>query len=222
VALREEAGQGVVSVLDSGMGMDRETLELLFEPFNQADSGIDRSRGGLGLGLALVRRLVEMHGGTVQAHSKGVNMGTRIDIRLPLAEQRDASADPAAGGTPGRPRRCLVIEDNLDAAESMGLLLELSGHAVEIAHDGQQGLEAARRFHPDVVLCDIGLPGGLDGYEVARRMRQDPEIQGVRLIALTGYGQEEDQRRAREAGFDIHLTKPADPEKLERLLADLT
>jgi PAS domain S-box-containing protein len=217
---REEAGQALVSVLDTGMGMDRETLERLFEPFNQADSGIDRSRGGLGLGLALVRRLVEMHGGTVQAHSKGVNMGTRIDIRLPLAEQREAST-AAAGSAPVGPRRCLVIEDNLDAAESMGLLLELSGHAVEIAHDGQRGLEAARRFHPDVVLCDIGLPGGLDGYEVARQMRQDPALQGVRLIALTGYGQEDDQRRAREAGFDIHLTKPADPEKLERLLADL-
>jgi CheY-like chemotaxis protein len=114
-----------------------------------------------------------------------------------------------------------VIEDNLDAAESMGLLLELSGHKVEIAHDGPQGLEAARRFRPDIVLCDIGLPGGVDGYEVARRMRQDPDLCGMRLIALTGYGQEEDQRRAREAGFDVHLTKPADPMVLERLLAEL-
>ena len=119
------------------------------------------------------------------------------------------------------PRRCLVIEDNLDAAESMGLLLELSGHQVEIAHDGRKGLEAARRFRPEVVLCDIGLPDGLDGYEVARQMRQDQALDGVKLIALTGYGQEEDQRRAREAGFDVHLTKPADPERLERLLADL-
>jgi two-component system CheB/CheR fusion protein len=218
---RDEAGQALVSVLDTGVGMDRQTLELLFEPFNQADGGIDRSRGGLGLGLALVRRLLEMHGGTVQAHSEGVGMGTRIDIRLPLAEQRETSAAPAAGPASSGPRRCLVIEDNLDAAESMGLLLELSGHKVEIAHDGRQGLEAARRFQPDVVLCDIGLPGGLDGYEVARRMRQDPELGGVRLIALTGYGQEEDQRRAHEAGFDVHLTKPADPERLERLLAEL-
>lgn len=118
------------------------------------------------------------------------------------------------------PRRCLVIEDNADAAESMGLLLELSGHEVEIAHDGKQGLEAAKRFLPDVVLCDIGLPGGLDGYEVARRMREDPALGRTKLIALSGYGQEEDQRRAREAGFDVHLTKPADPVALERLLAE--
>ena len=120
-----------------------------------------------------------------------------------------------------RPRRCLVIEDNPDAAETLGLLLELYGHEVRIAHDGQEGLEAARAFLPEVVLCDIGLPNGLDGYEVARRMRQDPTLRGMSLVALTGYGQEEDQRRAREAGFDVHLTKPADPEKLERLLADL-
>jgi two-component system CheB/CheR fusion protein len=221
VALRHEDGQALVTIVDTGMGMEREMLELLFEPFNQADSGIDRSRGGLGLGLALVRRLVEMHGGTVQAHSKGVNMGTRIDIRLPLEEQRDAATGPAAGTAPAGPLRCLVIEDNLDAAESMGLLLELSGHQVEIAHDGFKGIEAARRFRPQVVLCDIGLPGGLDGYEVARRMREDPDLAGVKLIALTGYGQEEDQRRAREAGFDVHLTKPAEPAVLERLLAEL-
>jgi CheY-like chemotaxis protein len=149
-------------------------------------------------------------------------MGARIDIRLPLENQREVPQASAAGTASGGPRRCLVIEDNLDAAESMGLLLELSGHQVEIAHDGRQGLEAARRFRPDVVLCDIGLPGGLDGYEVARRMRQDPALSGIRLIALTGYGQEEDQRRAREAGFDVHLTKPADPERLERLLAGLS
>jgi CheY-like chemotaxis protein len=161
-----------------------------------------------------------MHGGTVQAHSKGANMGTRIDIRLPLEEPREASPAPAGSTARSRPRRCLVIEDNPDSAESMGLLLELSGHEVEIAHDGRQGLEAARRFLPDVVLCDIGLPGGMDGYEVARQMRQDPGLSGARLIALTGYGQEEDQRRARKAGFDVHLTKPADPATLERLLAD--
>jgi two-component system CheB/CheR fusion protein len=220
-SLRAEGRQAVVSVVDTGMGMDREMLELLFEPFNQADTSIDRSRGGLGLGLALVRRLVEMHGGTVQAHSKGVNMGTRIDIRLPREEQRETSTAPAAGTSPVGPRRCLVIEDNLDAAESMGLLLELSGHKVELAHDGRQGLEAARRFRPEVVLCDIGLPGGMDGYEVARQMRQDPALSGARLIALTGYGQEEDQRRALEAGFDVHLTKPADPVTLERLLTGL-
>ena len=220
VSLREQEGQALVSVVDTGVGMGPEALETLFEPFSQVDAGIDRSRGGLGLGLALVRRLVEMHGGTVAAHSQGANMGTRIDIHLPLEERRETAAPPPAAKAPAGPRRCLLIEDNLDAAESMGLLLELSGHEVRIAHDGFQGLEAARRFQPDVVLCDIGLPGGLDGYEVARRMRQDSDLAGVRLIALTGYGQEEDQRRALEAGFDVHLTKPADPVTLERILAD--
>jgi two-component system CheB/CheR fusion protein len=220
VSIRVEAGQAVVSVLDSGVGISQETLALLFQPFHQADAGIDRGRGGLGLGLALVKRLVEMHDGSVEVHSKGVNMGTRIDIRLPLEDQREGSTDPDASTVPGRPRRCLVIEDNADAAESMGLLLEMSGHEVEIAHDGRQGLEAAKRFLPDVVLCDIGLPGGLDGYEVARRMREDPALGRTKLIALTGYGQEEDQRRAREAGFDVHLTKPADPVALGRLLSE--
>jgi two-component system CheB/CheR fusion protein len=219
--LEEEGRSALISISDSGVGMDGQALEMLFEPFKQVDTGIDRSRGGLGLGLALVRRLVEMHGGTVQAHSKGVNMGTRIDIRLPLEERREGAAAPAPRPAPAGPRRCLVIEDNLDAAESMGLLLELSGHQVEIAHDGMKGLEAARRFRPDVVLCDIGLPNGVDGYEVARRIREDPDLAGMKLIALTGYGQEEDQRRALEAGFDVHLTKPADPVKLERLLADM-
>jgi len=127
--------------------------------------------------------------------------------------------DPAIIGR--RPRRCLLIEDNPDAAESMGLLLELSGHQVEIAHDGRQGLAAARRFLPEIVLCDIGLPGGMDGYEVARQMRGDPALRGASLIALTGYGQDDDQRRAAEAGFDVHLTKPADPDALERLLREL-
>lgn len=149
-------------------------------------------------------------------------MGTRIDIRLPLEERRESAAAPAGDPVPAGPRRCLVIEDNLDAAESMGLLLELSGHQVEIAHDGYKGLEVARRFRPEVVLCDIGLPGGMTGYDVARRMREEPDLAGAKLIALTGYGQEEDQRRAREAGFDVHLTKPADPVVLERLLADLS
>jgi CheY-like chemotaxis protein len=127
--------------------------------------------------------------------------------------------DPTVIGR--RSRRCLLIEDNRDAAESMGLLLELSGHRVEIAYDGPQGLEKARQFLPEVVLCDIGLPGGMDGYEVARQLRSDPVLRKASLIALTGYGQEEDQRRAQEAGFDVHLTKPSDPNALERLLAEL-
>jgi two-component system, sensor histidine kinase len=202
--------------------MDPETMERLFEPFSQADSGIDRSRGGMGLGLALVKRLVELHGGTAAAHSRGLGQGTRVELRIPLQQGRDEPSAPMPRREDRRrARRCLVIEDNADAAETMGLLLELYGHEVRIARDGREGLEAARRFLPEVVLCDIGLPDGMDGYEVARRMRQDPALGGASLVALTGYGQEEDQRRAREAGFDVHLTKPADPERLERLLAEL-
>ena len=222
VAVRAEDGQAVVSVRDTGMGMDPETLGRLFEPFSQADSGIDRSRGGLGLGLALVKRLVELHGGTASVHSEGLGRGSRVELRIPLQEGRDEPSPPVQGPeNRRRARRCLLIEDNADAAETMGLLLELYGHEVRIARDGREGLEAARSFLPEVVLCDIGLPDGLDGYEVARRMRQDPVLHGMSLVALTGYGQEEDQRRAREAGFDVHLTKPAEPEKLQRLLAEL-
>ncbi len=220
VSLCEEGQQALLSIEDSGVGMEEATLALLFEPFSQAEGGIDRSQGGLGLGLALVKQLVKMHGGTVEAHSQGAHMGTRIDVRIPLDHHFEAPPVPIEERAESRGRRCLVIEDNADAAESMGLLLELSGHQVEIAADGRQGLETARRFRPDVVLCDIGLPGGMDGYEVARQMREDPLLSQARLIALTGYGQEEDRRRAREAGFDIHLTKPADPVMLGRLLAD--
>ena len=221
VTVREEEGQAVVSVRDTGLGMDEKTLERLFEPFSQAEAGIDRGRGGLGLGLALVKRLVELHGGTAAVRSAGMGQGTEAEIRLPLAGPREAPPPEPAAEPVRRSRRCLLIEDNADAAESMGMLLELSGHEVRIAHNGLTGLEAARSFRPDVVLCDIGLPGGVDGYEVARRMRQDPALRGASLVALTGYGQEDDQRRAREAGFDVHLTKPADPERLKRLLGEL-
>jgi two-component system CheB/CheR fusion protein len=215
----EPEGTAVVAVRDTGVGIDLEVLGRLFEPFSQAPPGIDRSRGGLGLGLALVRRLVELHGGTVEASSGGSGRGAEIRLRLPVVEAPAESAEDEVEPRPGQPRRCLIIEDSVDAAESMALLLQLKGHEVEVAHDGQEGLEKACLFRPHVVLCDIGLPGALDGYAVARAFRDDPGLRSVRLIALTGYGQEEDQRRAREAGFDVHLTKPADPEILQRLLA---
>ncbi len=214
------AGTAVVTVEDTGIGIEPEVLERLFEPFSQAPPGIDRSRGGLGLGLALVRRLLELHGGAVEASSGGSGRGTEIRLRLPLGPAPDASSGSARELPVGQPRRCLVIEDSVDAAESMALLLQLWGHEVVVAHDGQEGLEKARQLRPHVVLCDIGLPGALDGYAVARAFRDDPDLRCVRLIALTGYGQEEDQRRAREAGFDFHLTKPADPDILQGLLVD--
>jgi len=216
----EPEGNAVVAVEDTGIGIELEVLGRLFEPFSQAPPGIDRSRGGLGLGLALVRRLVELHGGAVEAVSGGSGQGTEIRLRLPTVEPPAASPAGAEEPATGEPRRCLIIEDSVDAAESMALLLQLHGHEVAVAHAGQEGLDKARQLRPHVVLCDIGLPGSLDGYAVARAFREDPQLRSSRLIALTGYGQEEDQRRARDAGFDLHLTKPADPEILQRLLVE--
>ena len=224
VALREEPDRGaaVLTVRDTGIGMEPELLARIFEPFSQADGSLDRSRGGLGLGLALVKALVELHGGSVDAESPGPGRGTEIALRLPLAQGEEgtpASLDSPEAGA-GSSRRCLVIEDNVDAAESLGLLLRLAGHESEVAFDAEEGLEKARRLRPEIVLCDIGLPGRMDGYAVARAFRADPELRAAFLIALTGYGQEEDRRRALDAGFDTHLTKPADIDVLRRLLAE--
>ena len=161
-----------------------------------------------------------MHGGVVEAESPGPGGGTEVTLRLPLAgagtSEEATMADAAPGGA--RARRCLIIEDNVDAAESLSLLLQLTGHEADVAFDGSAGLEKARASRPEVVLCDIGLPGHLDGYGVARAFRADPELRSAFLIALTGYGQEEDRRRALDAGFDAHLTKPADLDTLRRLL----
>jgi PAS domain S-box-containing protein len=221
VRLQAEAGgtEAVLGVRDTGIGMDADMLRRLFEPFSQADRSIDRSRGGLGLGLALVKGLVELHGGSVRASSPGPGQGSEFIVRVPLSR----ATQWEAGAMSDRPwwvksLRVLVIEDNWDAAESLRLLLELSGHEVVVTHNGAAGVEAARRQQPDVVLCDIGLPGGMDGYAVARALRADPEQSVATLIAVSGYGQEEDQRRARQAGFDRHLTKPVDPQVLAHLL----
>jgi CheY-like chemotaxis protein len=212
----------LLAVRDTGIGMEADVLARVFEAFSQADRSLDRSRGGLGLGLALVKGLVELHGGEVRVASEGAGRGTELTIRLPLLSQT-APARPAAAAA--RAARCshriLVVEDNVDAAESMRTLLKLIGHQVEVAHTGVEGLEAARRFLPRVVLCDIGLPGGMDGYAVARALRAEPALVSAFVIATTGYGQLEDQRRSREAGFDAHLTKPVDFAELQRMLAAL-
>jgi PAS domain S-box-containing protein len=208
-----------IVVEDTGIGIAPEMLGNLFETFSQADRTLARSRGGLGLGLALVKGLMDLHGGEVEAGSEGLGRGSRFTLRLPLAAAQEAPREEAAppAGANGS-RRVLIIEDNADAAESLQMLLELSGFEVTTAADGTSGLATARRFQPDVVLCDIGLPGGLDGYGVARELRADSAFQSVRLIALTGYGQAEDQRRAYAEGFDLHLTKPVDPVLLKDLL----
>ncbi|WP_437669303.1 hybrid sensor histidine kinase/response regulator [Sorangium sp. So ce131] len=224
---RAPDGRGAVSVevADTGIGMEPAILERIFEPFAQAEQGPGASRGGLGLGLALVKGVVELHGGSARAASAGVGRGAAITITLPLGspvERGEGAPGPAVaarGG--GGARRILIIEDNVDAADSLRLLLERRGHAVSVAHSGADGVTAARLSAPDVILCDIGLPGVLNGYGVVRALRAEGGMTGTSIVALTGYGQEDDRRRAHAAGFDAHVTKPVTPATLERLLAEL-
>ncbi len=223
LAVGVEGDQAVVRVADRGIGLAPEMLETIFQPFAQADTSLDRPRGGLGLGLAVVRGLVEQHGGTITAHSAGLGRGAEFVVRLPLAAGAAASASsaPAPSGAPGVPaRRIVLVEDYADAREALRMLLALEGHSVETAADGAEGVALIARLQPDVALVDIGLPG-LDGYEVARQVRATPAGKRVYLIAATGYGQAYDRRQAMEAGFDLHLVKPIDVEELSRALADL-
>jgi two-component system CheB/CheR fusion protein len=216
VTLRQEGETAVLRVRDTGAGITPAMLGGLFKPFAQADRTLDRSMGGLGLGLALVRGVVELHGGEVTAHSDGVGKGAEFTLRLPAQPEPAPSAPPKLVRA-HRASRVLVIEDNEDAAESLKVALELSGHEVALAFDGPQGLEEARSFRPEVVLCDIGLPG-MDGYEVARALRADDDLRDIPLVALSGYALPEDLERARAAGFDEHVAKPADLDALERIL----
>jgi PAS domain S-box-containing protein len=204
-------------VRDCGVGIAPALLERIFEPFTQVDETLDHSRGGLGLGLALVKGLVELHGGTVCARSEGTGCGAEFIVSLPLVTAA-AAARPSHTPAPVRARRVLIIEDNRDAAAMLHEALQLEQHLVAVAFDGADGLAQAHAFHPDVVVCDVGLPG-MDGYEVARAIRRDPALDTVFLVALTGYALPEDQRRAAEAGFDRHLAKPVSVEELEAVLA---
>jgi signal transduction histidine kinase/CheY-like chemotaxis protein len=216
------AGVAVLTVRDSGIGMEPDMLKRVFEPFTQAERTIDRSRGGLGLGLALVKGLVDLHGGEVWASSGGAGCGSEFTIQLSLAhEPRSVTNSIEPGVSVTERRRVLIIEDNLAAARSLRMFLTETGHAVEIAHNGRDGVQVARRFRPEIVLCDIGLPG-LDGYAVARALRQEPGLYGVYLIAVSGYGQNTDKRRASEEGFNAYLTKPIDFKELKRLLRNAT
>ena len=219
VAADPDGERVAMRVRDTGIGMDGETLNRLFEPFVQADRSLERSRGGLGLGLSVVRSMVELHDGTVEASSLGPGRGAEFTIRLPrihppVSAQGIESAPIRSRG----PQKVLVIEDNIDAAETLDTLLQLWGHTVAIAHGGAEGIALAKDFEPDVVLCDIGLPDGLDGYAVARELRARATGGPPYLVALTGYGQDEDQRLAAAAGFDRHLVKPVDHDLLEKLL----
>jgi signal transduction histidine kinase len=223
VSINGSGGTAVVTVRDNGVGIPRTLLPHVFNLMARTERSPDRPQGGLGIGLTLVKHLVEEHGGTVEAHSAGAGRGSEFVVRLPMtptsADRRRASqSDAAPRKTIDNPhaKRVLVIDDNVYAAEGLARLLRLDGHSVDVAYDGTGGLNAALARRPDVIFLDIGLPG-LDGYAVARKMR-DAGLNGVKLVALTGYGKDDDRRRARAAGFDEYLVKPAEPTELRRLL----
>jgi CheY-like chemotaxis protein len=220
VTAEREGGEAVIHVRDTGIGISAEMLPRIFKLFDQADRSLDRSQGGLGIGLTLVKQLAEMHGGTVQASSEGVGKGSQFEVRLPALPpvKRPQEEPPVEKVVPnGQSLKILVVDDNMDAAETLSHLLDLWGHSVITAYDGMTALEEAEAFHPDYVLLDIGLPG-MDGYQVAERLRQRKEFEGTRLVAVSGYGLGENRRRSEEAGFDHHLTKPVDPDVLLGLL----
>jgi PAS domain S-box-containing protein len=215
-----EAGHGVVRVVDQGVGIPPEMLPSIFELFVQADTGPARERGGIGVGLTVAKMIAVLHGGSIDVRSEGLGRGAEFTVRLPLLPQRARSEGveaASAGASLIARRRILVVDDNADAAASLALLLRFSGHEVHVAQDGEAALRLAETARPDVVLLDVGMPG-LDGYEVARRLRERPDTKDLVIIAVTGYGAEGDRRRARAAGFDHHLTKPVDVASVEDLM----
>ncbi len=223
VRVRRGAGMAEVAVADTGIGIAADHLKTVFEMFEQVDGVGVRTHGGLGIGLTVVKSLVEMHGGTIEARSDGPGRGAEFVVRLPLAPARVEPVDNRAAAPAARvdSLRVLVLDDNVDAAETLTLVLQLHGHMATTVHDGESAVEAFRRERPEVALLDIGLPG-ISGYEVARRIRALPGGAEAVLVAVTGWGQEEDRRRTREAGFDAHLTKPVDYDNLAALLDKLT
>jgi CheY-like chemotaxis protein len=206
-----------LSIQDDGVGISADVLGRLFTPFTQAPQSLERTRGGLGLGLAMAKGLIELHGGSVEARSSGAGRGSTFIVRLPLAGA-PASEASSTVRTTAEFRRLLIVDDNHDAADTLRDLLALEGHEGHVAYDGPTALALARELHPEVVLCDIGLPD-MDGYEVARRMRADRALRSAHLVALTGYASAEDRRRSLAAGFDRHIAKPPDPDELARILA---
>lgn len=216
VHVQLQGAEIAIDVRDNGGGIAPELLPHVFDLFVQSERALDRSQGGLGIGLSVVQHLIERHGGSVSAASEGIGLGSTFTIRLPLLERPpEAPVSPAA--TPGPRRRVLVVDDDADAGDSIAMLLRLNGHEVEVAYSALSGLEAASRIAPDVILLDIGLPR-MNGYEIARRLRSDETLRATRLLALSGFGRAEDRERSRAAGFDDHLVKPASVEALERAL----
>jgi PAS domain S-box-containing protein len=213
----------VIRVRDSGVGIEPLMLPRVFDLFVQAERRMELSAGGVGIGLSLVKKLVELHGGHVEANSAGPGRGSEFIVALPAVEPNTdelaSRAHEPEATQPRAPLRVLLVDDNADSADGLAMLLDLQGHETRVAYDGESALETARRFRPHAALLDIGMPS-MDGYELARRMRAQPETKDTMLVAMTGWGQEEDLVRGREAGFAHHLVKPFDPEAVERLLAD--
>jgi CheY-like chemotaxis protein len=209
----------VVTVKDDGAGIPADKLDSIFDMFMQVDRTAERSQGGLGIGLTLVKRLAEMHGGSIAAQSAGEGQGSEFIVRLPILRTRAgiSPVDGDAADIPSAKRRILIVDDNKDSADSLALLLEITGNKTYMAHDGVEAVEAIEKHRPEVVLLDIGLPR-LDGHEVCRRLREQPWGKDIVVIALTGWGQEDDRRRSEEAGFNGHLVKPVDYDKLLELL----
>jgi CheY-like chemotaxis protein len=210
-------------VTDNGIGIEPNVIKGLFEMFSQIDSAIDRAEGGLGIGLALVKGLASLHGGSVQATSAGLGQGSEFTIRLPrsvLVERRTVARDaPEATSVPSGPRcKVVIADDNRDAADSLKLLLELSGHDTFVAYNGQQALDVGSRERPLAFVLDVGMPD-MTGYEVARRIRQQAWGRSALLLAVTGWGQDDDKEKAKAAGFDHHFTKPVNPQQVEEVLA---
>jgi signal transduction histidine kinase len=222
VTVEREGREGVVRVRDTGIGLAPESVQSIFDMFVQLDRSLERSQAGLGVGLTLARRLVELHDGEIAARSAGLGQGSEFVVRLPLAVKRPKARRAAEEATPPAAitRRILIADDNVDFAASMCHLLETRGHQVRVAHDGAEALEAALHFEPEVAFLDIGMPK-IHGYEVARRLRAQPQTASCLLVAVTGWGQEDDRRRAREAGFDRHLVKPVELGQMEAIIESL-
>jgi CheY-like chemotaxis protein len=223
LAARRDADEAVISVRDNGIGLSAEMLPVVFEMFMQVDRSSNRSEGGLGIGLTLVKNLVELHDGTIAAHSDGPGRGSEFTVRLPVTARQfsDSKTLAVVPKAPDLPqRRVLVVDDNRDAAASLGMLLKYLGAEVHTVGDGAAALSAIESYRPDVVLLDIGMPV-MDGFEVARRIRENHSHDHIVLVALTGWGQAEDRNRTRDAGFDHHLVKPADISTIQTLLGTM-
>jgi CheY-like chemotaxis protein len=214
----DDMPQVAITIADTGVGISQDLLPRVFELFVQAESATERTHGGLGIGLALARRLVEMHGGRIAAHSDGPGKGTALVITMPVCQVDATRPSSLPIEVSHVASRVVIIDDNQDAAHTMSMLIEQLGGSARMAHDAVSGLTAVHEFQPDMVFLDIGLPG-MDGYETCRRIRRQPSQRHIVIVAVTGWGQTQDKQRALDAGFDAHLTKPVDPKAFASILA---